>query len=140
MIDANIFPKLIEILSKDEISTMTEILWVICNLTSGVTPEQTSFVVDLYFTIPPLCDLLTLVDSEQDEIVEVALNSLYNILKLGEKYGDSNQYAFEISEYGGLTNIENLTRHQNENISLKAVVIIETFFAQEKDTEIIPQV
>ena len=110
------------------------------HLTSDVTLEQTSFVVDLYFTIPPLCDLLTLVDSEQDEIVEVALNSLYNILKLGEKYGDSNQYAFEISEYGGLTNIENLTRHQNENISLKAVVIIETFFAQEKDTDIIPQV
>ena len=38
-----------------------------------------------------------------------------------------------------MTKIENLTRHQKENISLKACVIIETFFAQEKYMNTIPQ-
>ena len=139
MIDANIFPKLIEILATGEKSTRNEIAWAICNSTSGGTPEQIRYLVKLRI-IPPLCDLLTLVDNEKVEIVEVALKSLYNILKLGQQNGNCNPYAFEISECGGLTIIENLTRHQKENIAQKAALIIETFFAQEKDTNIITQV
>ena len=139
MIDANIFPKLIEILSKDEISTMTEILWVICNLTSRGTARQIRYLVELN-TIPTLCDLLTVVDREQAEIVEVTLKSLENILKLGQQNGDGNPYALNIKECGGLDNIECLISHQNENISQKAAFIVENFFAEEEDVNSIPQV
>ena len=54
--------------------------------------------------IPPLCDLLTVMDSK---IVQVALNGLENILRLGEqdsKFNNSvNPYSVMIEEcYGGL--------------------------------------
>ena len=53
--------------------------------------------------IPPLCDLLTVMDGK---IVQVALNGLENILRLGEQdskmHGGTNPYAVLIEEcYGG---------------------------------------
>ena len=56
--------------------------------------------------IPPLCDLLTVMDSK---IVQVALNGLENILRLGEqdsKFNNSvNPYSVMIEEcYGGSGN------------------------------------
>ena len=54
--------------------------------------------------IPPLCDLLTVMDSK---IVQVALNGLENILRLGEQdaklHGGTNPYAVLVEEcYGKL--------------------------------------
>ena len=53
--------------------------------------------------IPPLCDLLTVMDSK---IVQVALNGLENILRLGEteaKQGNGvNPYAVMIEECYGM--------------------------------------
>lgn len=40
VIDANIFPILIEILQKAEFRTRKEAAWAITNATSGGTPEQ----------------------------------------------------------------------------------------------------
>lgn len=61
------------------------------------------FLVD-QSCIPPLCDLLTVMDSK---IVQVALNGLENILRLGEadaKQGNSvNPYAVMIEECYGKT-------------------------------------
>jgi len=52
--------------------------------------------------IPPLCDLLTVMDSK---IVQVALNGLENILRLGEQdakmHGGTNPYAVMIEECYG---------------------------------------
>lgn len=53
--------------------------------------------------IPPLCDLLTVMDGK---IVQVALNGLENVLRLGEQdakmHGGTNPYAVMIEEcYGG---------------------------------------
>ena len=57
--------------------------------------------------IPPLCDLLTVMDSK---IVQVALNGLENILRFGEaeskNTGGSNPYAVIIEEVFGLDKIE----------------------------------
>ena len=44
MIDANIFPVLIEIQSKAEFKTRKEAAWAITNATSGGTPEQIRWV------------------------------------------------------------------------------------------------
>uniref|UniRef100_S4RI66 Karyopherin alpha 6 (importin alpha 7) n=1 Tax=Petromyzon marinus TaxID=7757 RepID=S4RI66_PETMA len=81
VIDANIFPVLIEILQKAEFRTRKEAAWAITNATSGGTPEQIRFLVE-QGCIKPLCDLLTVMDAK---IVQVALNGLENILKLGEQ-------------------------------------------------------
>ena len=57
--------------------------------------------------IPPLCDLLTVMDSK---IVQVALNGLENILRFGEQEskntGGPNPYAVIIEEVFGLDKIE----------------------------------
>ena len=127
MIDANVFPKLIEILATGENSTRNEIAWAICNLTSCGTPDQIRCLVELN-VIPPFCYLLTLADSEQ--AVEAALKTLENILKLSELNETSNPYAMKIRECDGLDKIERLNSHQNENISHKAAILIENFFSQ----------
>jgi importin subunit alpha-2 len=105
VIDANIFPVLIEILGKAEFKTRKEAAWAITNATSGGTAEQIRYLVD-QGCIPPLCDLLTVMDGK---IVQVALNGLENILRLGDQDAKAhkgvNPYAVLIEEcYGELKN------------------------------------
>jgi len=139
--DANIFPKLIEILAKGENKTRKEAAWAVVNATSSGTPEQIRYLVQLE-VIAPLCDLLSIPDTK---VVEVALNGLDNILKLGQHdsrlNGIPNPYAFKIEECGGLDKIEFLQGHQNEKIYKKTFQIIETYFSQEEeDTGLMPDV
>ena len=47
VIDANIFPVLIDILGKAEFKTRKEAAWAITNATSGGSPEQIQFLVNL---------------------------------------------------------------------------------------------
>lgn len=139
--EANIFPKLIEILAKGENKTRKEAAWAVVNATSSGTPDQIRFLVELN-VISPLCDLLSIPDTK---VVEVALNGLDNILKLGQHdsrlNGTPNPYALKIEECGGLDKIEFLQGHQNEKIYKKTFQIIETYFSQEEeDTGLMPQV
>ncbi|CAH1799954.1 unnamed protein product [Owenia fusiformis] len=141
VIDANIFPVLIDILGKAEFKTRKEAAWAITNATSGGTPEQIRFLVD-QGCIPPLCDLLTVMDHK---IVQVALNGLENILRLGEQdqraHGTSNAYALKIEECYGLDKIEFLQSHENQEIYQKSFEIIERYFGtEEEDKEIAPDV
>lgn len=141
VIDANIFPVLIEIQSKAEFKTRKEAAWAITNATSGGTPEQIRYLVQQK-CIPPLCDLLTVMDSK---IVQVALNGLENILRLGEQEaketGGSNPYAVIIEEVFGLDKIEFLQSHENMEIYQKAFDIIERYFGtEEEDKEVAPDV
>merc|ERR1712168_291553 len=131
VIDANIFPVLIEIQSKAA--------WAITNASSGGTAEQIRFLVQ-QGCIPPLCDLLTVMDSK---IVQVALNGLENILRLGDQEvkenGGANPYAVIVEEVFGLDKIEFLQSHENMEIYQKAFDIIERYFGtEEEDKEIAP--
>lgn len=131
VIDANIFPVLIDILSKAEFKTRKEAAWAITNATSGGSTEQifylssqVRFSTSIFFLtwlwrffctfqncIPPLCDLLTVQDAK---IVQVALNGLENILRMGEqdcKGNAVNYYAVLIEEcYGRLTGVRAMLR------------------------------
>ncbi len=139
--NANIFPKLIEILAKGENKTRKEAAWAIVNSTSSGTPDQIRYLVELN-VISPLCDLLQTVDTK---VIEVALNGLDNILKLGlqdsKMNGGNNPYAIKVEECSGLDKIEFLQGHQNEKIYKKAFQLIENYFSQEEeDTGLMPQV
>lgn len=60
MIDANIFPVLIDILSKAEFKTRKEAAWAITNATSGGSTEQIFYLssqVLLFFVIKTLFGL-----------------------------------------------------------------------------------
>ncbi len=77
VIDANVFPALIDILGKAAFNTRKEAAWAITNTSSGGTADQIRYLVS-QGCIPPLCDLLTVMDSK---IVQVALSGLENILR-----------------------------------------------------------
>ncbi|MCJ8729527.1 hypothetical protein PDJAM_G00107580 [Pangasius djambal] len=142
VIDANIFPVLIEILQKAEFRTRKEAAWAITNATSGGTPEQIRYLVSLN-CIKPMCDLLTVMDSK---IVQVSLNGLENILRLGEQESKQNgtginPYCALIEEAYGLDKIEFLQSHENQEIYQKAFDLIEHYFGvEEEDANIAPQV
>ncbi|XP_076655630.1 karyopherin alpha1 isoform X2 [Halictus rubicundus] len=140
VIDAQIFPILIDILGKAEFKTRKEAAWAITNATSGGTPEQIRYLVDQK-CIPPLCDLLTVMDTK---IVQVALNGLDNILRLGEQdalQSGINQYAVLIEQCFGLNKIEFLQSHLNIEIYQKAFEIIERYFgSEEEDARIVPNI
>ena len=88
-------------------------------------------------TIPPLCELLSVSDAK---IIQVALNGLDNILKLGaaeaKRTNGANPYAIMIEECYGLDKIEYLQSHENIEIYQKAFHLIETYFGVDEDEHI----
>ncbi|XP_075164343.1 karyopherin alpha1 [Haematobia irritans] len=133
VIDANIFPILINImLQTNDYKTRKEAAWAITNATSSGTAEQIRYLVHVG-CIFPMCDFLTVVDSD---VVQVALNALENILKAGEKFPERpNPYAMAIEECGGLDRIEYLQSHENRDIYHKSFYIIEQYFGNEEEDE-----
>uniref|UniRef100_A0A0K8TSX9 Importin subunit alpha n=1 Tax=Tabanus bromius TaxID=304241 RepID=A0A0K8TSX9_TABBR len=136
IIDENIFPVLIHILQTADFKTKKEAVWAITNATSSGTSDQIKYLVQAG-CIPPMCDFLTVVDSD---IVQVALNALENILKAGEKFNTRpNPYAMLIEECAGLDKIEYLQSHENRDIYHKSFYIIEQYFGnEEEDTRVAP--
>lgn len=122
-----------------EFKTRKEAAWAVVNATSGGSPDQIRYLVD-QGVIPPLCDFLTAMDIK---IIQVALNGLENILKVGEQdaqaIGGINRYAVAIEECYGLDKIEFLQSHENMEIYQKAFDMIEEYFgAEESDPKLEP--
>mmetsp|Transcript_33299 Transcript_33299/g.43922 ORF Transcript_33299/g.43922 Transcript_33299/m.43922 type:complete len:552 (-) Transcript_33299:207-1862(-) len=135
VIDANILPPLIHLLQTAEFDIRKEAAWAISNATSGGTPQQIKYLVS-QGCIRPLCDLLVVADAK---IVTVALEGLENILKVGEAEakmsGQENPMATYVNEAEGLTKIEALQHHENQEIYEKAVKLLETYFGAEDDED-----
>ncbi|KAI0652136.1 importin alpha protein [Trametes meyenii] len=139
VIDANIIPPLINILQNADFKTKKEACWAISNATSGglQEPSQIRYLVS-QGCIKPLCDLLTMMDNK---IIQVALDGLDNILKVGEMDkqaagpGSVNQYAVYVEEAGGMVTIHNLQQHDNLEIYKKAFNIMDKYFPDDEETE-----
>eukprot|EP00051_Salpingoeca_urceolata_P032285 m.15073 g.15073 ORF g.15073 m.15073 type:complete len:523 (-) comp4952_c0_seq1:861-2429(-) len=131
VIEANLIPPLIYILEHGLFKTRKEAAWAISNATSGGSPEQLRYLVQRG-CIKPLCDLLNVQDPK---ILEVALDALENILKVGEAdsrlQGTANEYAYHIEQCGGLERIEFLQSHENDKVYECAFNIIDKFFGPE---------
>ena len=130
MIDGNVFPLLIEILTKSDFKTRKEAAWAVTNATSGGSSQQIRYIAS-QDALPALCDLLSVHDAK---IVIVALTGIENILRIGNEIvkesgaGTHNPYAIQVEECFGLDKIEYLQEHENEEIYRKAFDIIETYF------------
>ncbi|KAF6114371.1 karyopherin subunit alpha 5 [Phyllostomus discolor] len=80
------------------------------------------------------------------KIVQVALNGLENILRLGEQESKQNgmginPYCALIEEAYGLDKIEFLQSHENQEIYQKAFDLIEHYFGvEDDDPSVVPQV
>jgi len=128
VIDAGIFSPLINLLASSDLKTKKEACWAVSNATSGglAKPEQIRYLVELG-CIRPLCDLLSSMDNK---IIQVTLDALENILKVGEldksrSPSGNNDYAYLIEECGGMEKIHNSQQNANQDIYLKAYHIIE---------------
>ena len=140
VIDANIIQPLIHLLSNGDFKTRKEACWAISNATSGglQKPEQIRYLVS-NGAIKPLCDLLICPDNK---IIQVALDGLENILKVGEMDREAsvnsadqqaiNRYALFIEECGGMEKIHDCQNNANEEIYMKAYNIIEKYFSDEE--------
>ena len=137
VIDNNIIPPLVQLLSNAEFDIRKEAAWAISNATSGGNALQIKFLVS-QGCIRPLCDLLTVNDAK---IVSIALEGLENILKVGEaeskETGTHNLMATYIAEAEGLTKIEELQQHENNEIYDKCIKILETYFGVEDEEEMV---
>ncbi|KAI7883137.1 ARM repeat-containing protein [Lichtheimia hyalospora FSU 10163] len=138
VIDSNIVPVLVHILATADLKTRKEACWAIVNATSGGLnkPEQIQYIVS-QGCIKPLCDVLTTMDNK---IIQVALDGLENILKVGEleRPNDAdglNRYAMYIEECGGLEIIHHMQAHENNDIYNKAYNIIDRYFSEEDEGE-----
>lgn len=145
VIDANIIPPLINLLQNADFKTKKEACWAISNATSGglAKPDQLRYLVT-QGCIKPLCDLLTCMDNK---IIQVSLDGLENILKVGDvdkEQGGINRYALFVEEAGGMEKIhvstsslqanrQNAQTNSNEDIYQKAYGIINKYFADEDD-------
>lgn len=136
VIDAGIIPPLVHLLTHGDFKTKKEACWAISNATSGglQQPDQIRYMVS-QGCIKPLCDLLSCPDNR---IIQVSLDGLDNILKVGgmdkETRGDSdNHYALLVEECGGMEKIHECQNNANEDIYMKAYNIIERFFSDEDE-------
>ncbi|KAI8904763.1 armadillo-type protein [Gorgonomyces haynaldii] len=137
VIEANLIPPLISILQRGEFKTKKEACWAISNATSGALsrPEHVKYIVH-QGAIKPLCDLLACGDNK---IIQVALDGLENILKVGEvekaQTNNLNQMALYLEEAGGMEKIHNLQLHDNSEIYKKAYHIIDKYFGDDDEEE-----
>mmetsp|Transcript_912 Transcript_912/g.1384 ORF Transcript_912/g.1384 Transcript_912/m.1384 type:complete len:509 (-) Transcript_912:558-2084(-) len=135
VIDSNIIPPLIQLLTNAEFDIRKEAAWAISNATSGGSPDQIKYLVQ-QGCIRPLCDLLSVNDTK---IVTIALEGLENILKVGDEdaklTNENNIMATYIAEAEGLTKIEELQQHTNNDIYEKCIKILETYFGIEDEEE-----
>jgi importin subunit alpha-1 len=136
VIDANIVPPLIHLLQSGDLKTRKEACWAISNATSGglQKPEQIRYLVT-QGCIKPLCDLLGCPDNK---IIQVALDGLENILKIGDLDKQAanegvNRYALFIEECGGMDKIHECQQNANEDIYMKAYSIIEKYFSDDDE-------
>ncbi|ODV58408.1 karyopherin alpha [Ascoidea rubescens DSM 1968] len=148
VIDANLIPPLIKLLdSSGDYKTRKEACWAISNASSGglTKPDQIRYLVS-QGCIKPLCDLLAIADNK---IIEVTLDALENILRMGEMdkeaSGESiNRFSVFIEDAGGMNKIFECQRNENEKIYRKAYDIIDKYFhdddAVELNNELSPQV
>lgn len=136
VIDSNLIPPIIRLLAEGDYKTKKEACWAISNASSGglSNPDQIRYMVS-QGCIKPLCDLLAVADTK---IIEVTLDSLMNMLKVGEmdkeqRHATTNEYAIFIEEAGGMEKIFNCQANSNDNIYNKAFTIIERYFGEEDD-------
>ncbi|KAK0551875.1 Importin subunit alpha-1 [Tilletia horrida] len=140
LIDANIFPPLINLMTTGELRTRKEACWAISNATkSGLQrPELIRYLVR-QGCIGPLCSML---ESKDNQTIQVTLDALANILKVGQTdkdaagFGAKNVYAGYVEECGGMVQIHQLQQHPNNSIYKMCFMMIDAFFPDDEEDEL----
>lgn len=132
VINEGLFTYIIHVLEKGESKSQKEAAWAIANATTGGSPQQIIHLIEKYALLKPFCDLLS---SKDVRTVRVVLNGLTNIFQIAEKLGGVENLCIVIEEIGGLDKLEELQKHDNEEIYKKAFELIETYFSDGDDAK-----
>lgn len=77
--------------------------------------------------LPYFCNLL---DSKDWNTVIVVLDGLSNLLHTAAKMGEETNLAIMIEEIGALDKIERLQSHENEQVYMKSMALIDAYFTE----------
>ena len=83
VINADLVPLLVHVLTVGELRVQKEAAWAVTNYTSGASTDQVLYLVQCQI-LKPMCDLLTAKDAK---LLKVLLDGLINILMVAEKVG-----------------------------------------------------
>jgi len=135
VIKNKLFEPVIQLMQRGEFDVKKEAAWAVSNATSGGSVEQIRYLVTLDI-IPSLCNLLTL---SNVKVIQVALEGLENILKLGENdkahTQGKNLYAIKVEECGGLDQLENLQTVEmfGDEVYERLITIVRKYFGGDQD-------
>lgn len=135
VIKNKLFEPVIQLMQRGEFDVKKEAAWAVSNATSGGSVEQIRYLVTLDI-IPSLCNLLTL---NNLKVIQVALEGLENILKLGENdkvhTQGKNLYAIKVEECGGLDQLENLQTVEmiGDEVYERLITIVRKYFGGDQD-------
>ncbi|KAK2105266.1 hypothetical protein P7K49_014780 [Saguinus oedipus] len=125
----DVLPPLVAVLKHREFKVQKEAIWTVANFVTGVTMEQLIQLVHSGI-LEPLVNLLT---SRDVKIVLIILDVISFILEVAEKLSEKENMRLLIEELSGIDRIEALQLHENRQISLSALNIMEKHFREEED-------
>uniref|UniRef100_A0A673UH42 Importin subunit alpha n=1 Tax=Suricata suricatta TaxID=37032 RepID=A0A673UH42_SURSU len=119
----------VPVLWLDEFKVQKEAVWTVANFTTGGTIDQ---LIQLVHSgvLEPLVNLLTIQDPK---IIIIILDVLSLILKAAEKLSEKENMCLLMEEIGGVDKIEALQLHENPQVALTALNIIEKHFCEVSD-------
>ncbi|XP_032738145.1 importin subunit alpha-8-like [Lontra canadensis] len=133
LIACGMLPPLVALLKNGEFKVQKEAVWTMANFTTGGTIDQ---LIQLVHSgvLEPLVNLLTTQDTK---IVKIILDVLSFILQAAEQLSEKENLCLLIEEMGGIDKIEALQLHENPQVALMALNIIENHFSEGEESGII---
>lgn len=128
--------QLVNILINDDHTVKMEAVWALSNATAIAKPQQFQQMVDRGL----IKALVACLQNKDQNITTIAIEGLYNTLKCGQEnfYKDGfNQFAILAETNGILDCLEDLQYHKNHTIYDQAVKIIEQFFGDSDEDDVI---
>ncbi|KAI4551813.1 hypothetical protein MJT46_018065 [Ovis ammon polii x Ovis aries] len=126
LIACGALPPLVAVLKNGEFKVQKEAVWTVANFTTGGSVDQLIQLVQAG-VLEPLINLLTIPDNK---MVIIILDILFFILQAAEKISQKENMCLLIEGLGGLDRIEALQLHENHQVALTALNIIERHFSE----------
>ncbi|XP_045727817.1 importin subunit alpha-8-like [Mirounga angustirostris] len=130
LIACGMLPPLVALLKNGEFKVQKEAVWTVANFTTGGTIDQ---LIQLVHSgvLEPLVNLRTIQDSK---IFIIILDVISFILQAAEKLSEKENPCLLIEEMGGIDKIEALQLHENPQVALTALNIIENHFSEGEES------